>query len=154
MTNITDVNLVPPGYCHGIVMRRIIRNLLVLALVPATMQSSMAQWTPHSGAGMARDSDISSTHSGSEHGGHAHSSLPPDTKAGAPPEAGYGGRCQQPSIGCDCAGCLDYFDAHSLTLPAIDITPPHIPEFDAYESAMIALFADLNFAPPIPPPRS
>jgi hypothetical protein len=118
------------------------------------MQTGMAQWTPQFSAGMTRDSDISATHLDSEHGDPAHGSLFPDKKAGAPPEAGYGERCQQPSIGCDCPGCLDYLAAHSLTLLSIAAIPPHVPEPSAHHSDIISLFVDLNFAPPTPPPRS
>lgn len=134
-------------------MRRIIRHLFVLVLVPATMQSGMAQWTPHFGADMTRDSGIASAHLDSGHGGHAHDSLLPDKKAGAPPEAGYGERCQQPSIGCDCPGCLDYLVAHSLTLPFIAAIPLHVPQPGVHDSDIIASFVDLHFAPPTPPPR-
>jgi hypothetical protein len=136
-------------------MHRFLRKkFFALFLIPILVQTGMAQWTPHFDTDMTRDSDIASTHSDSEHGDPAHDSLLPDKKAGAPPEAGYGEHCQQPSIGCDCPGCLGYFDAHSLTLPIIVVTPLQVPESDVYESDMIALLGYLSFAPPTPPPRS
>lgn len=135
-------------------MRRIIRHLFVLVLVVATTQSGMAQWTPHLGADMTRDIDISSLHSSSpRQESCAHSDLP-KANAETPPEDAYGGRCDQPNIGCDCPGCFGYFDPHSLALLVIAATPPQVPESNAYESGMITLFVDLNFAPPTPPPRS
>lgn len=134
-------------------MHRIIRNLLVLALVPTTIQSGMAQWSPHSGADTAHDKGLSSSHSVPKHEVHTHD-RPSAANAVAPLKTGYHRRCVQPNIGCDCQDCLNYFDAHFLTLPVLVAAPPQVPKSDAYESSMIALFINLSFAPPTPPPRS
>lgn len=134
-------------------MHQIVRNLLALVLIADMMQSGMAQWTPHFGADMTRDEGMSSSHSSPKRESCTHGGLP-DANAEAASEDVHGGGCDRPNIGCDCSGCLNYFDAHSLTLPAIAAVPPQDPESEAYESGMIALFVGLNFAPPTPFPRS
>jgi hypothetical protein len=135
------------------VIRRIIRNLLVLVLVTAAMQSGMAQWPPCSGADVIRAEGMSSSHPGHRHGeSHAHGGLP-DANGEAPPKEAHFNRCVRPSIGCDCPCCLGYFEAHSLALPAIAASPL-IPRPAAHENSVIALLVDTDSPPPTPPPRS
>jgi len=133
-------------------MRRIVRNLFVVALVPAMMQSGMAQWTPHICADMTQDNGVSSTHADAEHEDLA-SGLP-GANTETPPEEAHDSHCHHPSIGCDCPDCINYFDAHSYSLPTIGVTPPQVPEPSTYNSGTIILSVDLDFAPPTPPPRS
>jgi hypothetical protein len=133
-------------------IRRIIRILLVLVLVTATMQSGMAQWTPYIGADVIQAEGLSSSHSSPTRETHAHGVLP-DADAEAPPKDAHFSRCVRPSIGCDCPCCLGYFEAHSLALPGI-VASPRIPRPAAHENGVIALLVDTDSPPPTPPPRS
>jgi hypothetical protein len=134
------------------VIRRFIRNLLVLVLITAAMQSGMAQWTPYLAADVIRAEGMSSSHSSPNGENHAHGGSP-DANAEAPPKDAHFSRCVWPSIGCDCPCCLAYFEAHFLALPAIAASPL-IPRPAAHENSVIALLVDTDSPPPTPPPRA
>ncbi len=72
------------------VIRRIIRNLLLLVLVTATMQSGLAQWTPYFAADVIRAEGMSSSPSSPKRETQAHGGLP-DANAVAPPKDAHFG---------------------------------------------------------------
>jgi hypothetical protein len=127
--------------------------MFALALVPAMMLSGMMQRAPGVFTESSPGTDPASALASPEHPQSDYAETP-EEHADGPAIDGHGGRCQQPTIGCDCSDCLSYFDAHSLTLAAIVAGPQRIPRPALHNNDVIAPMVGMDLSPPTPPPRS
>lgn len=129
-------------------MRRTAQNLFVFALVSAMPQPGPAQWIPHFGADVARNSDVSSTHPGSSHEGLQMVTC--RKQAVRHQETSVANIVSSPRQ----TAMAGYFNDHSLTLATIADVHLQIPLPAAHENRAIVPITGMNIAPPTPPPRT
>jgi len=136
-------------------MHRTNRKWVALLLVPILMQVGVATRAARNcdNPDNMRDSGMAA---GAEHVGHHHtapsglSSRTVELRTGDELDAD----CRQPDMGCGCPGCVDYFQAHALSLPAVFVDLGHAPVPDTYSSTALASMIGVDTTPPTPPPRS